>query len=196
MSETWIHDTATVDASATIGAGTQIWFVCQIRENARIGKDCILGRNVYVDSGVTIGDAVKIQNNATIHAGVSIEDGVFVGPHVCFTNDKIPRAVNPDMTRKGAADWTLSPTRVRTGASIGANATILCGITIGRWAMVAAGAVVTKDVPDHALVVGNPARFAGWVCACGHRLELEEGHTKCGACGRAHVRDADGVRQA
>jgi len=207
MTNARIHPTASVDETATIGEGTQIWLLCQIRENARIGKDCILGRNVYVDTGVVIGDSVKIQNNATIHAGVSIEDGVFVGPHVCFTNDKLPRAVNPDMTRKGSADWTVSPTRVKTGASLGANATVLCGLTIGRWAMVAAGAVVTKDVPDHTLVVGNPARFVAWVCACGQRLELEEGQGEgqrpatretatCSACGRAHVRDADGVRPA
>ncbi len=185
-----VHPTSVVAESAEIGDGTQIWLFCQVRENARIGKGCIFGKGIYVDAGVTIGDNVKVQNNASIYTGVTIEDGVFVGPHVCFTNDKVPRAVNPDMTRKGIDDWKITETLVKAGASIGANATIVCGVTIGRWAMVASGAVVTKDVPDHALVMGNPARICGWVCSCGKRVQIDdrEGRGKC-ECGRVLVKE-------
>src|SRR5262249_6784092 len=137
-----------------------------------------------------------IQNNASIYTGVTIEDGVFVGPHVCFTNDKVPRAVNPDMSLKGLEDWHITPTLVKAGAALGANSTLVCGITVGRWAMVASGSVVTKDVPDHALVMGNPARVAGWVCACGKRVKLPEansaGSAAC-ACGRTLERQESGV---
>ncbi len=176
-----IHPTSDVSPKATIGDGTQIWLFCQVRENATIGKDCIFGKGIYVDSDVVIGDRVKIQNNVSIYVGATIEDGVFVGPHVCFTNDKVPRAVNPDQTPKAAHDWVVTPTRVKNGASLGANATIVCGVTIGSWAMVGAGAVVTKDVPDHALVLGNPARFAGWVCSCGERVTVDDSSNE-GAC--------------
>jgi acetyltransferase-like isoleucine patch superfamily enzyme len=162
-----VHPTSLVSETAQIGDETQIWLFCQIRDNVRIGRGCIFGKGVYVDTDVTIGDNVKVQNNASIFTGVTIEDGVFVGPHVCFTNDKVPRAVNPDMSRKGLTDWHITATLVKAGAAIGANATVVCGVTIGRWAMVASGSVVTKSVPDHALVIGNPARFVGWVCACG-----------------------------
>jgi UDP-2-acetamido-3-amino-2,3-dideoxy-glucuronate N-acetyltransferase len=183
-----IHPSSVVSEKAVVGNGTRIWLFCQVREGARIGKDCILGKGVYVDSDVVIGDKVKIQNNASIYLGVTIEDGVFIGPHVCFTNDKVPRAVNPDMSLKGASEWTLAKTRVMAGATLGANATIVCGVTIGRWAIVAAGSVVTADVPDHALVMGNPARVTGWVCACGERLSVDErtGRGSC-ACGRGAV---------
>jgi UDP-2-acetamido-3-amino-2,3-dideoxy-glucuronate N-acetyltransferase len=199
-----IHPSAVVSEKAEIGDGTQIWLHCQVRDSVRIGKHCILGKNVYVDSEVTVGDAVKIQNNVSIYAGVTIEDGVFVGPHVCFTNDKVPRAVNPDMTLKSADDWTITKTLIKAGAALGANATIVCGVTVGKWAMVGSGAVVTKDVPDHALVLGNPARVVGWVCACGKRVEINErdGSAKgnCSgtcACGRVLVRDAaSAVRMA
>jgi UDP-2-acetamido-3-amino-2,3-dideoxy-glucuronate N-acetyltransferase len=183
-----IHPSSVVSDQASIGEGTRIWLFCQVREGARIGKDCILAKGVYVDSDVVVGDKVKIQNNASIYLGVTLEDGVFVGPHVCFTNDKVPRAVSPDMSLKGASDWTLGKTRVMAGATLGANATIVCGVTIGRWAMVAAGSVVTADVPDHALVMGNPARVAGWVCAGGERVTIDE-RTRRGscACGRPLV---------
>ena len=168
-----------------MGDGTQIWLFCQIREDAQIGDNCILGKGVYVDSGVVIGNAVKIQNNVSIYFGVTIEDGVFVGPHVCFTNDKVPRAVNPDMSLKTSLEWAVARTRVMAGATLGANATIVCGVTVGRWAIVAAGSVVTTDVADHALVMGNPARLVGWVCACGERVEIDErqGRGTC-VCGR------------
>lgn len=166
----FVHPSADVSDRASIGDGTKIWQRVQVREEARIGRECILGLGVYVDAHVVIGDRVKIQNYVSIYEGVTIEDGVFVGPHVVFTNDKLPRAINPDGTLKAVADWVISQTLVRAGASLGANATVVCGVTIGRWAMVGSGAVVTKDVPDFGLVVGNPARLIGSVCACGRRL--------------------------
>ncbi|RMF77382.1 MAG: N-acetyltransferase [Chloroflexi bacterium] len=178
----FIHDSATVETGADVGEGTKIWQICQIRSGASIGADCILGRGVFVDADVTIGNRVKIQNYVSVYTGVTIADGVFVGPHVCFTNDLKPRAVNPDMTLKSADDWTITPTRVEEGAAIGANSTIVCGVTIGRWAMIGAGSVVTKDVPAYTLVVGNPARQLGYVCACGNRKETLEAARDCTGC--------------
>jgi len=191
-----IHSSSVVSEKAEIGEGTQIWLFCQVREDVKIGKSCIFGKGVYVDSGVTIGDNVKIQNNVSVFAGVTIEDGVFVGPHVCFTNDLQPRAVNPDMSLKSAHDWVISKTLVKGAAALGANSTIVCGTTIGKWSMVAAGSVVTKDVPDHALVRGNPARVVAWVCTCGHKVAIDEakGAGTCGKCGTKLVKDAKGVR--
>ena len=156
-----IHSTAEVSDKASIGDGTSIWHQCQIREDAMIGEKCILGRGVYVDAGVSIGNHVKIQNYVSIYHGVTIEDGVFIGPHVCFTNDMRPRAINPDGSLKAADDWVLTLTLVKRGAALGANSTIRCGVTIGEWSMVGAGSVVTRDVPDYGLVVGNPARLYG-----------------------------------
>jgi UDP-2-acetamido-3-amino-2,3-dideoxy-glucuronate N-acetyltransferase len=171
----YIHPSAEVEADAQIGDGTKIWHLCHVRRGARLGTNCVLGRGVFVDAGVQIGSGVKIQNYVSVFHGVTIEDGVFVGPHVCFTNDLFPRAVNPDMSLKSADDWTLSETLIKAGAAIGANSTIVCGITIGRWAMIGSGSVVTKDVPDYALVVGNPARIIGYVNAKGERKStLEE----------------------
>ena len=166
-----VHPTAEVSPDARIGPGTSIWNQAQVRERATIGADCVIGKNVYVDFDVVIGDNVKIQNNVSVYHGVSVEDGVFIGPHVCFTNDLMPRAINLDGSPKTDDDWEVSPILVRHGAAIGANSTILPGVTIGRWAMVAAGAVVTKDVPDFALVMGVPARQAGWVGRTGERSE-------------------------
>jgi acetyltransferase-like isoleucine patch superfamily enzyme len=192
-----IHPTAVVADSAQIGEDTQVWLHCQIRDNARIGKGCVFGKNVYVDYDVVIGNNVKVQNNVSIYVGVTLEDGVFAGPHVCFTNDKVPRAVNPDLSPKGLSDWTITKTLVKKGAALGANSTIVCGVTVGEWAMVGSGAVVTKDVPDHALVLGNPARIAGWVCSCGERVRVDEarGEGTC-KCGRKLVKSGAGMRVA
>jgi acetyltransferase-like isoleucine patch superfamily enzyme len=187
-----VHFTADVSAGADIGAGTVIWHQAQVREGARIGANCVIGKGVYIDAGVVIGNNVKIQNYVSIYHGVTLEDGVFCGPYCTFTNDKYPRAINPDGSLKGANDWTLTPTLVRMGASIGANATIVCGVTIGRWAMVGAASVVTRDVPDYGLVWGSPARLHGFVCPCGARLGrwLMEGPlaiARCTACGHEVV---------
>jgi UDP-2-acetamido-3-amino-2,3-dideoxy-glucuronate N-acetyltransferase len=171
MTGTIIHPTAEVSSLATIGEGTRIWHQAQVRERAKIGRSCIIGKGVYIDSDVVVGDRVKIQNGASIYHGATIEDGVFVGPHACLTNDKLPRAITPDGELKGDADWQVGKILVQYGASIGAGAIVLPGVTVGRFAMVGAGAVVTRNVPPHALVVGNPAKPAGFVCACGHRLE-------------------------
>ena len=165
-----IHPTADVSPDARLGPGTSIWHQCQVREGSQIGRDCILSKGVYVDTGVVLGNNVKVQNYVSIYHGVTIEDGVFCGPHCVFTNDKRPRAVNPDGSLKAGDDWELVETRVETGASIGANAVVVCGVTVGAWAMIGAGSVVTRDVPDHGLVWGNPARLHGFVCACGERL--------------------------
>ena len=180
-----IHPTADVAASAVIGPGTSVWNQAQVRDGARIGSNCVLGKNAYVDVGVQIGDRVKIQNNVSVYQGVTIEDGVFVGPHVCFTNDKVPRAINRDGSAKTDADWEVSPTLVRRGAALGANSTILPGVSIGRWAMVGSGSVVTRDVLDYELVVGNPARRIGTACPCGEPLrDADDGSPFEGDCPR------------
>ena len=183
-----IHDTADVAENARIGEGTSIWHHCQVRPNAVIGKNCNIGKGVYIDADVSIGDNVKIQNYVSVYHGVTVEDGVFIGPHACFTNDMRPRAINADGSPKSADDWKLSETLVKKGAAIGANSTIRCGITLGEWAMVGSGSVVTRDVPDHGLVFGNPARLRGFVCPCGNKLDKsgEEGENviaSCAECG-------------
>jgi acetyltransferase-like isoleucine patch superfamily enzyme len=165
-----VHPTADVSAEASIGAGTSIWNQAQVRERARIGVGCVIGKNVYVDFEVVIGDRVKVQNNASLYHGVTVEDGVFIGPHVCLTNDRLPRAINPDGSAKTDADWEVGPIRIRTGAALGAGSVVVPGVTVGRWALVGAGSVVTADVADYALVVGNPARRIGSACPCGEPL--------------------------
>ena len=157
------HPTAIVEPGALIGAHSKIWHYAQVRTGAHLGKNCVLGKSVFIDGGVIIGDNVKIQNFATLYLGLTVEDGVYIGPSVTFTNDKIPRAINPDGTAKLASDWVLLKTVIKHGASIGANATVLPGITIGEWAMVGAGTVVTKDVPAYAVVVGSPAKIVARV---------------------------------
>lgn len=166
----FVHPSADVSPRATIGIGTKIWQHCQVREDAVIGRGCILSKSVYIDSNVRIGNHVKIQNGISVYHGVTLEDGVFCGPHCVFTNDRQPRAINADGTLKTTDDWIVSETLIKRGASIGAHATIVCGVTIGCWAMIGAGAVVTRDVPDYGLVYGNPARLHGFVCPCGQKL--------------------------
>lgn len=179
----FVHPTAQVSPQARLGAGTRVWNWAQVREDAVLGEQCIVGKGAYIDAGVQIGHRVKIQNHVSIYHGVTLEDGVFVGPHVCFTNDRLPRAINPDGTLKSDADWVVVPTLVCSGAALGAASVIVAGVTIGRWALVGAGAVVTHDVPAHGLVMGNPARLVGYVCTCGQRLILEGTTGYCPACG-------------
>jgi acetyltransferase-like isoleucine patch superfamily enzyme len=153
-----IHETAEIEPDAVIGVGTRVWRRAHIRTGATIGRDCNIGANVFIDRNVRIGDRVKVQNNVSVYEGVDLEDESFVGPAAVFTNDRNPRATG---------DWQLEQTHVGRGASVGANATVVCGITLGEHSLVAAGAVVTRSVLPHQLVQGNPARHAGWVCRCG-----------------------------
>ena len=186
---TRVHPTAEVAESAEIGPKCRIWHQAQVRERARLGANCIVGKGAYIDFDVQIGDNVKIQNRASVYHGTTLEDGVFVGPHAIFTNDKLPRAITPDGALKSDDDWVVGPILVRYGASVGAGAIILPGVTVGRWALVGSGAVVTHDVPDYGIVVGNPARLIGYACSCGHRL-ADVGSTPsrrlliCPYCGR------------
>jgi UDP-2-acetamido-3-amino-2,3-dideoxy-glucuronate N-acetyltransferase len=179
---TTIHATAEVSQHAQIGEGTQIWHFVQIREGAVIGGHCIIGKDVYVDFDVKIGDNVKIQNGALIYHGACLEDGVFIGPQACLTNDRYPRSINSDGSLKGNDDWVVGPILVRQGASLGAGSVILPNVTIGRFALVGAGAVVTRSVPDHGLVVGNPAHLVGYVCQCGRKLEMQGTVGICRVC--------------
>lgn len=172
MSDVFIHSTAEVSDEAVIGNGTKIWNQAQIRNNAVLGEDCIISKNVYIDEYVHIGNRVKVQNNVNIYHGVTIEDDVFLGPSMTFTNDMYPRSFN--------TNWKITETLVKRGAAVGANATIRCGVTIGEYATVGAGSMVTKDVPSQALVVGNPARQIGWVCKCGFKLDSDGKCTECG----------------
>ena len=184
----FIHESAYVDDGATIGERSKVWHFCHITSGASIGTDCSLGQNVFVARGVTIGNHVKIQNNVSVYEGVVLEDYVFCGPSMVFTNVRTPRSAFP---RNTASDYL--ETRVKHGASIGANATVVCGATIHEWAFIAAGAVVTKDVPAYALMTGVPARRTGWMCQCGERLP-DAGEGRCAACGSEYERTADGIR--
>jgi UDP-2-acetamido-3-amino-2,3-dideoxy-glucuronate N-acetyltransferase len=166
----YIHPTAEVSADAKIGIGSRIWNHVQVREYAHIGEECNIGKGAYIDAHVYIGSRVKIQNYVSIFEGVTIEDGVFIGPYVCFTNDPLPRAITPGGKLKGASNWEITPTQVKYGASIGAGSIVLCGMTIGEFALIGAGSMVTRDVPAYALVFGNPARQHGYVCRCARRL--------------------------
>jgi UDP-2-acetamido-3-amino-2,3-dideoxy-glucuronate N-acetyltransferase len=173
----YAHPTAVIEAGAEIGAATRIWHHSHVREGGRVGAGCTLGKNVFVDAGAIVGDRVKIQNNVSVYHGVTIGNDVFVGPSAVFTNDLRPRAF--------ATDWQISPTVVELGASIGANATVVCGVTIGRYAMVAAGSVVTRSVEPHRLVLGNPARPHAWVCWCGEIVSRDQQQPlelRCASC--------------
>jgi UDP-2-acetamido-3-amino-2,3-dideoxy-glucuronate N-acetyltransferase len=176
MGDYFVHESSYVDDGASIGPGTKVWHFCHVMALARIGSRCNIGQNVVVSPDVVIGDNVKIQNNVSIYTGVTLEDDVFCGPSMVFTNVVNPRS---HVSRKDE----YRPTLVKKGATLGANCTVVCGHTVGRYAFIGAGAVVTKDVPDFALVVGNPARIAGWICRCGVRLPTPAPHATCAACG-------------
>lgn len=180
----YVHESSYIDENVSIGSGTKIWHFCHIQSGASIGDNCSLGQNVNVSNNVKIGNGVRIQNNVSLYEGVELEDYVFCGPSMVFTNDFTPRSRYP----KGAAGY--KKTLVKAGASIGANATIVCGHTIGRNAMIAAGAVVNSDVPDHALMVGVPAQQMGWVCECGHKLDQD---LLCAQCHRRYIAAESGL---
>lgn len=182
----FVHESSYIDDNVIIGEGTKIWHFCHIQKGAQIGENCSLGQNVNISNNVKIGDCVKIQNNVSVYEGVELEDYVFCGPSMVFTNDLTPRSKYP----KGTAGYKR--TLVRHGASIGANATIVCGNTIGKWSMIASGAVVTKDVPDYALMAGVPAKQIGWVCECGKPLK---DNYKCNECSREYILENNKLKE-
>jgi acetyltransferase-like isoleucine patch superfamily enzyme len=200
-----VHASADLEEGVSVGPRTAIWQRAQIRSGARIGADCIVARDVFIDGGVAIGDRTKIQNGALIYHGVDVADGVFIGPGAILTNDRYPRAITAEGELARADDWELSPVQIAHGASIGAGAIVVAGSDVGQFATVGAGAVVTRTVPGHALVAGNPARRIGWVCACGARLmdgrgspapaEIERyasnPELSCERCGRRYRYEAD-----
>lgn len=184
MSNYFVHESSYVDENVEIGYGTKIWYFCHVQSGARIGERCSLGQNVNISNNVKIGNGVKIQNNVAVYEGVEIEDDVFCGPSCVFTNDLTPRAKYP----KGHKNY--KKTLVKQGASIGANATIVCGHTIGEWSLIGAGAVVASDVPAHALMLGVPAKRKGWVCECGELLKIS---LQCRSCGRKYLQCNNGL---
>ena len=192
-----IVESADVDERAEVGDGTSIWHLAQVRENAVLGENCVVGRGAYVGPGVRMGSNCKLQNYALVYEPAVLEDGVFVGPAVVFTNDHYPRAVAPDGTLKRGDDWEAVGVTVREGASIGARSVCVAPVTIGRWALVAAGSVVVRDVPDFALVVGTPARRLRWVGHAGVPLEQDdaEGTWRCPQTGRRYVEKDDTLRE-
>jgi UDP-2-acetamido-3-amino-2,3-dideoxy-glucuronate N-acetyltransferase len=196
-----VHATADLEPNVSVGQGTSIWHRVQLRTGASIGDECIVGRDAFIDEGVVIGNRVKIQNAALIYHGVSVEDGVFIGPGAILTNDRYPRAITSSGDLAKGGDWEVLPITLREGCSIGAGAVVVAGVEVGRFAMVGAGAVVTRSVTNHSLVAGNPAKRIGWVCACGKRLVDANGepvpakperyavHTEliCGNCRRTYT---------
>ena len=182
------HDSSYIDEPCSIGPGTRIWHFTHIMANCRIGENCNIGQNVVISPEVVLGNNVKIQNNVSVYTGVVCEDDVFLGPSCVFTNVINPRS---HVNRKHEYKTTL----VKQGASIGANATVVCGYTIGRYAFIGAGAVVTKDVPDYALMVGNPARQRGWLCQCGEKLHFENEQAQCACCDKTYVKQQDQVKE-
>ena len=192
-----IAASAEVHETARIGDGSSVWNLSQIRENAVLGENCIVGRGAYVGTGVQIGDNCKIQNDALVYEPAVLEDGVFIGPAVVLTNDQFPRAINPDGTLKSASDWEAVGVTLRTGSAVGARSVCVAPVTIGRWATVAAGAVVTKDVPDFALVAGVPARRIKWVGKAGvPLLEVGNGDWKCPSTGQMYIETDGRLRPA
>ena len=177
-----VHPSSYVDEPCQIGDGTSIWHFCHVMPRARIGENCRIGQNVVISSDVCIGNNVKIQNNVSIYTGVTLEDDVFCGPSMVFTNINTPRSAFP----RNRPEDNLQ-TLVKRGASIGANATIVCGHVVGEWALIGAGSVVTRDVPAYALVYGNPARVRGWACQCGIPLDFQEDKARCAECGRQYL---------
>jgi UDP-2-acetamido-3-amino-2,3-dideoxy-glucuronate N-acetyltransferase len=188
MNQFLAHPTAVIDNGAHIGNGTRIWHFTHVREGASIGNDCTIGQNCYIASRAVIGHRVKIQNNVSIYDLVTIEDNVFIGPSAVFINDLNPRAPYPKQ-----GNWIA--TLIKEGATVGANATILCGTTIGRWAFVGCGAVVTRDVPDYAMVKGNPAQQDGWICECGTKLLFSKNRAVCPSCNRTYVKERTFIKQ-
>lgn len=186
----FVHESSYVDSPCSIGTGTKIWHFSHVMKNCRMGNDCNIGQNVVISPDVEIGNNVKIQNNVSVYTGCILEDDVFCGPSMVFTNVINPRS---HVARKNE----YKTTRVRRGASIGANSTVVCGVTIGRYAFIGAGSVVTKDIPDYALVYGNPAVIRGWVCNCGIKLAFSpNGHASCSACSAAYAKNGNVVTEA
>lgn len=191
-----IVGTADVDERSLIGDGSSVWHLAQVRENAEIGQNCVIGRGAYIGSGVRLGDNCKVQNYALVYEPARLGNGVFIGPAVVLTNDTYPRAVSPDGTLKSASDWDAVGVTIGDGAAIGARSVCVAPLSIGAWALVAAGSVVTRDVPDHALVAGVPARQIGWVGHAGQRLEeLADGILLCPATGSRYQRSGDTITQ-
>jgi len=184
----FVHPTAIIEEPVEIGEKTQVWHFGHVMSGAKIGENCILGQNVFIGRGVILGNNVKVQNNVSVYDTVVLEDGVFCGPSMVFTNVINPRSF---ISRKSEFRKTL----VKRGATIGANATVVCGHTIGQYALVGAGAVVTKDVPDYALTYGNPARVKGWVCQCAEPITFRSGKAICAACGKRYGKNRKGVRE-
>jgi acetyltransferase-like isoleucine patch superfamily enzyme len=193
--EATVHPSAEVEDGAVVGDGTTVWQLAHVRRGASVGVDCNLGRGVYIDADVVMGDRVKVQNYSLVYAPARVEDGVFIGPAVVLTNDRYPRAVNPDGSRKTADDWDAVGVTLREGCAIGAHSVLLPGVTVGRWAMVAAGSVVTQDVRDFEIVAGVPARSRGWVGRSGRPLQaLGSGKYRCPTTGEEYVEEAGGLR--
>jgi acetyltransferase-like isoleucine patch superfamily enzyme len=187
MEGVFVHPNGLCESSE-VGSGTRIWAFAHVMKGARVGRECNIGEGAFVESGAVLGNHVTVKNGVAVWDGVTAEDYVFLGPYCVFTNDRIPRS-HPDY-RTAREEW--QPTRLCSGSTVGANATLICGITVGSWAFIAAGAVVTRDVPPHAMVAGNPARRIGWACRCGRRLPEK---LAC-ACGLRYAKEGDGVRSA